>query len=120
MMSATWYEEFYAGLDAMDVSTFDRFCTDDTTVTFANHPTDVGREAAKASISHFWSLIGGMRHTFTRFIEDGDAAVLEAICTYTRKDGTTVDIPVATAIDRKDGRIAAQRIYIDLQPLFAA
>ena len=114
----TWYEEFYAGLDQLDLTFIDRHCTPDMTLQFANNPMDVGRDAVRAGLEHFFSLIGGMRHTFVKVAEVGDHSVLESVVQYTRLDGSTVDIPVATGVDRRDGLIAAQRIYIDLAPLF--
>lgn len=114
----TWYQEFYAGIDRQDLTVVDRLCTPDTTMRFANHPMDVGPEAVRAGMEHFFSLIGGMRHTFVKVLEQGDSAVLEAVVQYTRLDGSTVDICVSTAIDRRDGLVAAQRVYIDLAPLF--
>lgn len=115
----TWYEEFYASLEAKDITVLDRLCTPDTIIRLANHEPAEGREAVRATTLHFWSMIGSMRHTFTNVVEDGDNAILEAIVTYTAHDGRTVDVLCATAIDRREGLIAAQRIYIDLAPLHA-
>ena len=118
--SRTWYEEFYAGLDAKDSSVVDRLCTPDTTFRMANHDIDKGRDAVRAGSEHFFTMIGGMRHRFVKVVEQGDSAYLEAIVDYTRLDGSQVSIPVSTAIDRRDGLIAAQRVYLDLTPLFGA
>ena len=115
----TWYHEFYAGVDAMDPTIFDRLCTEDTTLQMANHPLVEGRDAVRSGLQHFWSTIAGMRHTFGRVLQVGDNSVLEAVVEYTRLDGTVVDIPVATAIERRGELISAQRIYIDLAPLDA-
>lgn len=115
----TWYEEFYAGLDTKDLTVVDRLCTSDTTFRMANHPMDIGRDAVRAGTRHFFTMIGGMRHRFVKVLEDNDSAYLEAVVTYTRLDGSTVDISVCTAIDRRDGLIASQRVYIDLNPLFS-
>lgn len=114
---SSWYVEFYAGVDAMDASIFDRFCTEDTTLRMANHPLAEGRDAVREGLEHFWSTIAGMRHTFGQVLQVGDNAILEAVVEYTRLDGRIVSIPVATAIGRRGGRIASQRIYIDLAPL---
>ena len=114
----TWYEEFYGGLDAKDITVVDRLCTPDTTLRMANHDIDEGRDAVRAGAAHFFTMIGGMRHRFVKVVEQGDSAYLEAIVDYTRLDGSQVSIPVSTAIDRRDGLIAAQRVYLDLAPLF--
>ena len=113
----TWYEDFYAGVDAMDPTIVDQFCSPDTTVRFANHPAAVGPEAVRESPEYLWSTIAGLRHQIIEVIEDGDRAVVEAVVEYTRHDQTVVSIPVATAIRRRDGLIVSQRIYIDMTPL---
>lgn len=114
----TWYDEFYAGLDVKDITVVDRLCTPDTTFRMANHELLEGRDAVRAGTSHFFTMIDGMRHRFEKVVEDGDSAYLEAVVEYTRLDGSTVSIAVCTAIERRDGLIAAQRVYIDLAPLF--
>ena len=113
----TWWEELYASVDAMDLGFVDRLCTPDTTVRFANHEPDVGRDAVKAALAGFWATIAAMQHSFVHVIDGGDRAVIEASVRYTRHDGTSVAIPVATVIEREDGLISAQRVYIDLTPL---
>jgi ketosteroid isomerase-like protein len=113
----TWYEDFYAGVDAMDPTVFDRLCTPDTRVQMANHDVVVGREAVKEAIGHFWSTISGMRHTFRKVLEAGDDTLLEADVLYTRLDGSQVVVRVATVIERRDGLVHQQRIYADLSPL---
>ncbi len=113
----TWYEEFYAGVDAMDPTVVDRLCTADTTVRFANHPPAEGRDAVRAALEHLWSTIAGLRHRFVSVVEQGDVTVVEAEVEYTRHDGSTVVIPIATALERRDGLVASQRVYADLAPL---
>jgi ketosteroid isomerase-like protein len=117
--TSTWWEDFYARVDVFDPTLVDELLTEDTRFTMANHETTVGREAFRAGVANLQKLVSRMKHTFSLVIEDGDNAVLEAICEYTKHDGTVVAIPVLTAIERRDGLVAAQRIYIDLSPLFA-
>jgi ketosteroid isomerase-like protein len=113
----TWYEEFYAALEAKDISVLDRLCTPDTRVQFANHEPSEGRAAVREVMLHFWSTIERMHHRFTNVFEVGDQALLEADVTYTRLDGSSVVIKCATVMRRRDGLVADQHIYIDLTPL---
>ena len=49
----------------------------------------------------------------------GEASIAEAEVTYTRKDGTSVTLPVVT-IYRTDGELIDDyRIFMDVAPLFA-
>jgi ketosteroid isomerase-like protein len=116
----SWIEEFYAAIDAQDITVVERLCTRDTTVQFANHPPAEGANEVRAALEHVWSTIAGLHHNIERVTEDGDRTVVEAVVDYTRLDGTVVSIPSATAIERCDGRVASQRIYIDMTPLESA
>ena len=101
----------------MDIDAVERLCTPDTTVRFANHPPAKGRDEMRAALEHVWSTIAGLHHNITEVTEQGDRAVVEAVVDYTRLDGTVVSIPTATALERRDGLIASQRVYIDTAPL---
>jgi ketosteroid isomerase-like protein len=113
----TWYEEFYAAVDAMDAGAVTRQCTPDTTLRFANHPSAQGREQVRAALEQVWSTLGGLHHTITTVTEQGARAVVEAMVDYTRLDGSVVSIPAATAIERRDGLVAGQWVYVDVTPL---
>lgn len=113
----TWYDEFYAAVDAMDADAVTRQCTPDTTLRFANNPPAQGREQVRVALEQVWSMLGGLHHTITTVTEQGDRAVVEAMVDYTRLDGSVVSIPAATSIERRDGLVAGQRVYIDAAPL---
>jgi hypothetical protein len=102
----------------MDLEGVERQLTEDTSFRLANKEEISGREVVLEATSHFWQMIGGMKHEFVNVVENGDLAALEAICEYTRLDGSKVSIPVTTMVERRDGRVAAQRIYIEIAPLF--
>ena len=114
---STWYEDFYAVIDSMDSAAMRPMLTDDSTVTMANHPQAVGPDAVLGGLDAFWTTIKGMSHHFKRVVEDGDTAVLEAEVTYTMLDDREVTLPVTTWVQRRDGLIADQRIYIDMGPM---
>ena len=116
----TWYEEFYDRVDAMDIDAMERLCTPDTILRFANHPAQQGRAAMREALGRAWAPLRGLRHEITKVVESGDTAVVEAVVHYALHDGRIVSIPSATMVQRRDGLVAAQRIYIDLAPLTAA
>jgi ketosteroid isomerase-like protein len=119
--SRTWYEEFYARIDAGDITVVDDLMTPDTRMTMGNNPTTEGADVFRENMRHlFTHVFARMKHTFHRVVEDGDYAVLEATCEYFLHDGRHIALPVMTAIERRDGRVAAQRVYIDMAPLHAA
>jgi ketosteroid isomerase-like protein len=118
---ATWIDDYYADVDAMRLEAFVERHSDDAAVVFGNNPPSVGKEAIRAAIGGFWSMIGGLRHERRNlwFINDGDTAVLEAVTHYTTKGGAKVPVPCVSLLDRNaDGKVSSLRFYIDLAPLF--
>ncbi len=60
-----------------------------------------------------------MSHTVVEVFEAGEATIAESNVTYTRKDGSTVTVPVVTIYRSGGDLIDDYRVYIDLAPLFA-
>lgn len=113
-----WYQDFYDAIESRDVPAMEAQMTQDTILQLGNRPPIHGIEAVSEASQHFWTLITSMKHSFETVIESGDTTMFESSVLYTRLDGSTVTLPAATAIDRRDGLVAAQRIYIDAAPLF--
>jgi ketosteroid isomerase-like protein len=113
-----WYHEFYDAIESRDVPAMEAQMTQDTVLRLGNRPPIHGIEAVSEASQHFWTLITSMKHSFETVIEGGDTTMFESSVLYTRLDGSTITLPAATAIDRRDGLVAAQRIYVDPTPLF--
>lgn len=116
-----WIYDYYRAVDAMDMERTLAQHTDDTTLTFANHPTVQGKEGYKAAIGHLWGSIGGLSHSMVGAwsMHDGQVGVAEAIVQYTRLDGSLCAIKFCTTLRRRGDKIADIRIYGDATPLFA-
>lgn len=115
----TWYERFYGALESRDIEAVKAQMTPDTSLRLANRPPVEGRDAVIEATLHFWEMIESMRHSFETVVESGDLTLLESTVEYVRLDGRRVALPAATAIVRRDGLVAAQRVYVDTHPLFA-
>jgi ketosteroid isomerase-like protein len=117
---ATWIDDYYADVDAMRLEPFVERHSDDAVVVFGNNPPSVGKEAIRAAIGGFWSMIGGLRHERRNlwFVDDGATAVLEVVTHYTTKGGAEVAVPCVSLLDRNaDGKVTSLRVHIDLAPL---
>jgi ketosteroid isomerase-like protein len=116
-----WIYEYYRAVDAMDMERTLAQHTDDTTLTFANHPTVHGKEGYKAAIGHLWGSIKGLSHSMTGAwsMHDGQVGVAEAIVQYTRMDDSLCAIKFCSVLRRRGDKIADLRIYGDATPLFA-
>ncbi len=104
---STWIDDYYADVDAMRLEAFVERHSDDAAVVFGNNPPSVGKEAIRAAIGGFWSMIGGLRHERRNlwFVNDGATAVLEVVTHYTTKGGAKVGVPCVSLLDRNaDGQ----------------
>jgi ketosteroid isomerase-like protein len=118
---STWIDDYYADVDAMRLEAFVERHSDDASVVFGNNPPSVGKEAIRAAIGGFWSMIGGLRHERRNlwFVNAGATAVLEVVTHYTTKGGAEVSVPCVSLLDRNaDGDVTSLRVYIDLASLF--
>ena len=70
-----------------------------------NAPPIEGRQAARDAWAAFCEGIEGVAHTPVAQWHSDHGTVAEAEVTYTRKDGGTVTVPVATIYREKDGLI---------------
>jgi hypothetical protein len=118
----TWIDDYYADVDAMRLEPFVERHSDNAVVVFGNNPPEVGKEAIRAAIGGFWSMIGGLRHERRNlwFVDDGGRAVFEALVHYTTKGGAEIAVPCVSLLDRDaDGKVTSLRVHIDMAPLFA-
>jgi ketosteroid isomerase-like protein len=118
---STWIDDYYADVDAMRLEANVERHSDDAVVVFANNPPAVGKEAIRAAIGSFFSMIGGLRHERRNlwFVNDGDTGVFEVVVHYTTKGGAEIAVPCVSVLDRDaDGKVTSLRVYIDLAPLF--
>ena len=99
----------------------DRFAAhlaEDVRFRFGNAEPVHGREAVRDVWAGFCQTVDGVRHEPVEQWESGAATIAESDVTYTRKDGTTVTVPVVTIYRSEDGLIQDYRVFIDLAPLF--
>ena len=111
--------DLFADIDSMQPDRFAQHLSPDATMRFGNAPAVHGREAICDAWASFCETIDGVRHDVVEQWDAGDATIVEASVTYTRKDQSTVTVPVVTIYRAGDELIDDYRIFIDLAPLFA-
>ena len=114
-----WIEVTYEALDAKNVDAFVAQLTPGATVQFGNGLPVAGRVAIRDAFSEFFDAIGTMSHGFTSQLRVDDTLIIEAIVTFTRRDGTAVVIPAATVCELTDGKADRMQTYADVSLLFA-
>lgn len=119
----TTVRQIMAAVDEMDADGFTSYFTEDGSFRYANAEPVVGRQAIGEAVEGFWSMIKGLRHDiigiWTGEWEHGDVFSVEAVTVYTRKDDSTVGIPVTSTLRMEGNLVKDWRIFQDLAPLFA-
>ena len=88
-------------------------------LTFANHPTGIGKANFREAIGGLWSMIKGMSHSISGAwsLNNDEIGIAEAIVMYTRKDDTLFTAKACTVLRRREGKVADIRIHADLNGL---
>jgi hypothetical protein len=111
--------DLFADIDSMEPDRFAAHLAEDVRFRFGNAEPIHGRAAVRDTWAAFCDGVDGVRHEQIGFWEVGEASIAEAEVTYTRKDGTSVTLPVVT-IYRTDGELIDDyRIFMDVAPLWA-
>jgi ketosteroid isomerase-like protein len=110
----------FRDIDRMDADAWASNLAPDAVMRFGNADPVHGRQGCREALAAFYDTIGGLRHDISEQWEHGDATIVEALVTYTRRDGRDVEVPVVTIYrTNADDLIADYRVYIDLAPVFA-
>jgi len=111
----------FALVDSMDIDAYLAMYTPDGRFTFGNAPAAEGKDAVRAGLEAFYGSIAGMSHAFVgKWWAEPEVGIVEAVVTYTRKDSSTISLPVTTIYRLRDGLAADVRVFMDVNPLFAA
>ena len=103
----------------MEPEAFTRHLADDVRFTFGNAETVVGRDEVRDVWAGFCEGIAGVRHEVIEEFAQGAATIVESTVTYTRKDASTITLPVVTIYRGEGDLIDDYRIFMDVAPLFA-
>ena len=114
----TSMKELFEVIDRMDAGGFAAAFTEDGHFRFGNWPTVTGRAAIEQTVADFFAGLQGLRHEILDVWDEGETVISEVEVTYTRKDGSEVQLPAATIGRRRSGLLADYRIYVDVNPLF--
>ena len=116
---SNWTRDYFDDVDNMRLDEWIARHSDDIVVRFGNNPPAHGKAEVAGNIGHFWSLIGGLKHTLVNTWEVDETAIVEADIDYLRKDGATVKVPCISILHRAGDLVDDVRVYIDLAPVFA-
>jgi limonene-1,2-epoxide hydrolase len=110
----------FEDIDSMEPDRFAQHLSDDVSFRFGNADPVIGRDAVRATWAGFCDAIAGVSHQVIEQWNNGAATIVEATVTYTRKDNSTVSLPVVTIYRGEGEQIDDYRIFMDVAPLFAS
>jgi ketosteroid isomerase-like protein len=115
--------ELLAALDARDPDTALTFLAEDIAFRFCSAEASVGRAAVASAAATMAGVVASMSHKMLAVWATGEpdpAVICETAVTYVRHDGSEVTLPCVSIFRVRDGLVADYRIYMDINPVFAA
>ncbi|TFI42483.1 nuclear transport factor 2 family protein [Rhodococcus sp. 1R11] len=121
--STAWPERLsaiYNRADSLDARSFSSYFSASGTMKFGNSDILTGPQEIGSSLTEFFGSISSMKHTIVSVWEASNQAIFEAVVTYGRLDGSSVDVPAVTAYAFENDKVSSCRIYCDMTPVFEA
>lgn len=109
----------FAAIDAKDGAAFVAYLTENAIFRFGSAPPVQGRDAIQAAVEGFFATIAGCSHSVDNKLRQGTTVVCEGIVTYTRHDGSEIELPFTDVFEYEGILIAHYKIYMDVAPLYA-
>jgi ketosteroid isomerase-like protein len=120
MADHTFINDLLAAIDRKDARAFAAFLTVDASFRFGNNPVVAGRDAIEAAAGGFFKAIKSVSHYLENQWSLPDAAICTGLVTYTRHDGSTLQVPFANVMKLRAGGIHDYLIFTDNSALFTA
>jgi ketosteroid isomerase-like protein len=113
--------EILAAVDSGDVDALCRRVIDDVRFQFGNAEVTTGISAFEAASRAFFQSIAAIRHELLDLWEVEGGTVIAAMTVhYERLDGEKLSLPCCNLFSTRDGRVHDYRVYMDINPVFAA
>jgi len=118
MSDSTWVKRLFAAIDSKDADAFVGFLTEDSVFVFGNAAPVSGKTAIRGLLVGFFGSIRALRHEVADTWVLPDVAVATGRVTYTRHDGSTLEVPFADVFRMRGRLVRDYLIYIDASKLY--
>ena len=110
-----------AALDSRDADALCRQVTDDVRLQLGNAEVTTDKSAFEATSRAFLKSIAAIRHELLDLWEvEGGTVIAVMTVHYERLDGQKLSLPCCNLFGTRDGRVHDYRVYMDINPVFAA
>lgn len=119
-LTADGLKRLFAAIDGQDTDAFLAFLTGDAVFRFGSSPELRGHDAIRQAVDGFFASIAGSAHTLKNVLGQGTTLVCEGDVTYRRHNGSGITLPFTNVFELQGELISQYKIYIDINPLYAA
>lgn len=110
--------DYFAAMEAKDLTRLASYYADDITQRFANAPTVSGRTALLEQMATLLDSIKSLAHPLINvWQEDGGVIIFEVVSVWQLHDDTVIKINACSIFTVVDNKFTDQRIYVDNAPL---
>ena len=110
--------DYFDAMEAKDHERLGSYYADDITLTFANAPTIIGRDAMLERMVTLLGRVKSLAHPLVNvWQEDGGVVILEVTSIWHLHDDTVIKINACSIFTVVDGKFIDQRIYVDNAPI---
>ena len=110
--------DYFAAMQAKDLPRLGEYYAEDITLTFANAPTIIGRDAMLERMVTLLGRVKSLAHPLVNvWQEDGGVVILEVTSVWHLHDDTVIKINACSIFTVADGKFIDQRIYVDNAPI---
>ena len=105
-------------LDRFDIDMVTSLLDDNCYFQAGNSTPTRGKEKVRETLVQFFDQVKAVKHRIDETLEINDTVVSRGLVTYTRKDSSTLTVPVCDVFKIQEGKILEYFIYIDWSELF--
>ncbi len=113
MRTPDWIDDILAALDAKDIDAFCEPLSEDCTFIYANEDPVEGIEAIHDFVTYFAESIEASDHQVQETYRSPNRVVVRGDVIYTKKDGSTLDVPFVDVFEMEDGEVSTYQVYAD-------
>jgi ketosteroid isomerase-like protein len=110
----------FDALDGGDIELMVRYMTEDVVTTFGNSPELTGKAAFHKMFRDVAESVSGVRHEIHdlwQVAQEISVLVARMTVTYTRHDGTMINLPCCNVFRMRDNLVSHYNVYMDITPV---
>jgi len=114
---APWIAELFRCVDARDCDGWLEYLAPNARFCFGNAPAVEGKPAIRDAVNAFFESISALRHRISGVWRQSDTVICRGEVTYTRHDGSELEVPFATIFALDGDLIREYSVYADISQL---